>query len=288
MSPDGATPKHFFTALTNFEEYQGLFKRTMNEGEEISPRGLLIVELRDAQITLDPHFPFQDFPHRNYKVDYFRKEMLWKLGADKYDDSIKQHAKMWESVQNPDGTFNSNYGQFWFGQQMGLIKAVHELMRDSDSRRACIPMLRDEHLAPGVRDTVCTESVTFHIRQGKLHMSVHMRSSDQIFGLGTDVPTFSVLLFLCLGMLRDFYPGLQAGKITVTAASSHIYERHFDMVNKIIDATPDFTKFTELPEPASAEECHTIVVNRGRMPMDGFERDPSVKMPLYDFIYAAS
>jgi Thymidylate synthase len=263
----------------NLQEFVSLFSKTILDGDEVHPRGQMIREVRDAQIVLHPSYPFQTFENRKYDVEYFKKEMRWKLGASKMDDSIKSAAKMWESVQNPDGSFNSNYGQYWFGQQMGLMKAVFELIRDKDSRRACIPMLRDDHLSPETKDTVCTECVTFHIRHNVLHMSVHMRSSDQIFGLGTDVPTFSVLLYLALGMLRDSYPGLKAGRITLTAASSHIYQRHFEVVRKILGEYFNPETAVQLPEPYSVAECLAIIGDRGVIG----RHDTNWK--LYEFIY---
>lgn len=264
----------------NHRAYIGLFTDTLTHGLEVRPRDSLIRELLDAQIILSPVFPFQDFEARKYNLDYFKQEMRWKLGASKYDDSIKVHAKMWESVQNPDGTFNSNYGQFWFGQQMGLMKAVFELIRDKDSRRASIPMLTDAHLSPETKDTVCTEAVTFHIRQDVLHMSVHMRSSDQIFGLGTDVPTFSVLMMLALGLLRPTYPDLEVGLIRITAASSHVYSRHFRMVEEILHETYKSYGATKLPEPSSPEEVMAIIAHRGKRMVENYPL-----WPLYSFIY---
>lgn len=247
----------------NVSAYCQLFVNTMVNGLELRPRGALIKEIRDAQITLDPRWPFQGFKNRKYNLAYFKAEMRWKLGANKYDDSIKALAKMWESVQNPDKTFNSNYGQYWFGQQMGLMKAVLELIRDKDSRRASIPMLTDAHLSPETRDTVCTEAVTLHIRETELHMSVHMRSSDQIFGLGTDVPTFSTLLMMAHGLLRETYPSLRLGRITITAASSHIYERHFEMVRSILQESLSDYQHHILPECSGTAEALALIADRG-------------------------
>lgn len=251
----------------------------MTHGRVVEPRGYLIKELLDAQIEIHPAYPFQGFVNRKYNVDYFINEMRWKLGASKYDETIKRHAKMWESVQNPDGTFNSNYGQYWFGQQMGLMKAVMELIRDGDSRRASIPMLQDDHLSPETVDTVCTESITFLIRENKLFTSVHMRSSDQIFGLGTDIPTFSVLAMMALGLLRSVYPTLQLGTVKITAASSHIYERHWGMVEKILDESASEYEATRLPEPASAGEVMYMIANRGAVSAMNSE------MPLFSFLH---
>lgn len=247
----------------NRQAFLGLIGSTMAYGRLVSPRGLEIRELIDAQIVIDPYYPFQGFQARKYQVDYFRKEMRWKLGASRMDESIKAHAAMWESVQNPDGSFNSNYGQYWFGQQMGLMKACLELIRDPYSRRACIPMLRDGHLSPETKDTVCTESITFLIRDNQLHCSVHMRSSDQIFGLGTDIPTFSFLMRLARGILSPHFDNLSLGLLKITAASSHIYARHFHMAERILAECP--TKYESVPMPLCGyKEAMKLIALRGR------------------------
>lgn len=211
------------------------FQMIMNNGEKLQARGSTFLEVENLQLTVKSKFPFMDFNSRNYNIEYFKKEFIWKLTGDPFNDSIKQHAKMWESVQNTDGTFNSNYGQYWFGEQLGLHKAFNELIIDKFSRRATIPMLQPKHIGHGVNDTVCTGHITFHIRKSNiLNMSVQMRSSDQIFGLGTDIPTFAAIHRMMLGMVKVIYPDLFLGSITITADSSHIYERHWPMVEKIL------------------------------------------------------
>ena len=218
----------------NEQAFIEMFKRTFDNGVTLKPRGQEIREIENLQLSVFSAYPFMNFPSRKYNVEYFKQEMIWKLGADPYDESIKQHAKMWESVQNSDGSFNSNYGQYWFGEQLGLHKAFNELVADRDSRRATIPMLSAKHIGHGIKDTVCTGHITFHIRDMSLNMSVSMRSSDQVFGLGTDIPTFAAIHRMLLAMLLPIYGVIGLGKITITADSSHIYSRHFDMIGKIV------------------------------------------------------
>ena len=219
----------------NETQFKKLLSTTFYKGDSVEVRGCKILEIQNAQIQIFSSHPFMMFPSRKYDVAYFKAEMLWKLKADPYDDSIKQHAKMWGSVQNNDGSFNSNYGQYWFGSQMGLFKAFNELVQDRNSRRATIPMLNTSHIGHGVKDTVCTGHITFLIRKGILNMSVSMRSSDQIFGLGTDLPTFAVLHRIMLGMVRAVYGDVVLGEIALTADSSHIYERHYRIVKTILE-----------------------------------------------------
>lgn len=252
------------SAIDNAETWLDMFEHTLTEGKSVNPRGQQILELEDFQLTFDPRYPFMGFDARKYNVFYFKREMIWKLGANRFDDSIKNHAKMWESVQNMDGSFNSNYGQYWFGEQQGFFSVIGELLRDKDSRRAIVPMLSRNHMTPETRDTVCTESVAFRIRDDVLNMSVHMRSSDQIFGLGTDMPTFSFLFFLVYKVLKDAYPMLQVGSVTITAMSSHIYARHFDMVKQIIKDELIGYKYIDLPVPTSSIEAIKIATSRGQ------------------------
>lgn len=248
----------------NQHAFRKMFLATMEEGRNVAPRGLKILELEDYQLTVSPKHPFMGFAARKYDVGYFKKEMIWKLSANKHDESIKAHAKMWESVQNPDGTFNSNYGQYWFGEQMGFWIAVLDLIKSPDSRRAVIPMLQPEHLSPHTTDTVCTESVGLRIRNNRLNMSVHMRSSDQVFGLGTDIPTFSFLYRLAYAILKDVYPDLDIGKICITAMSSHVYERHFGMVNEILNEPGDTYVSHGMPWCATGAEAMRIIASRGK------------------------
>lgn len=249
--------------MNNYEVWHGMFVETMRSGIETSPRGFKIRELEDFKFTIDPLRPFMNFLHRNLKIEYFKQEMLWKLSGDPFNRAIMKHAKMWESVQNNDGSFNSNYGQYWFGEQLGLFVAFNELVKDEYSRRSVIPMLRASHIGPQVKDTVCTEAVGFRIRDGQLNMSVHMRSSDQILGLGTDIPTFAFLQRLMLGMLNAVYPQLTLGSLTIISMSSHIYERHFEMVENIIKA-PLVAECSLMPMPTT-DEAFKLAASGGKV-----------------------
>lgn len=248
----------------NARVWLNMFAHTLENGRMIKPRGEAILEIEDLQITIDPSTPFMNFNARKYDVNYFKKEMIWKLSADPYNSSIMDHAKIWKDVQNPNGTFNSNYGQYWFGEQMGFFGVISELLRDIDSRRAVIPMLSKDHLSPDTKDQVCTECIGFRIRDNSLNMSVHMRSSDQIFGLGTDIPTFSFLYRLVYSVMKGYINDLQIGTLTITAMSSHIYSRHFDMVMEIITEGLDKFTYLEMPWPSTPLEAIYIAGSRGK------------------------
>lgn len=174
-------------------------------------------------------------------------------------------AKQWEKCRNPNGTWNSNYGQYWFGEQAGIWSVVTELIRDPESRRAVIPMLSKDHMTPSTVDTVCTESVGFHIRDGYLHMSVHMRSTDMIWGLGTDIPAFSFLHRLVFGLLNNNLP-IYMGDLDIVSMSFHVYERNFEMVNHMIRDGIDgyIGKDVNMPYCTCPDEALFLISKRGR------------------------
>ncbi|MCA1800768.1 MAG: thymidylate synthase, partial [Actinobacteria bacterium] len=212
----------------------------------------------NLSITIDPRYPFMQFDLRTVNMDYIRRELRWYIGADRFDTSIGNYAKIWLDTVNPDGSLNSNYGQYWFGKQQGLITAIMQLWHDKYSRRANIPMIQARHIKADVKDSVCTEAMNLLIRKDKLHLVVHMRSSDQVFGLGNDLPTFSFVQHLALAILRQQYPELEIGYLTVTAASSHIYDRHYDKTMSIARNPSKFDlESIKMPE-VTADEAYYI------------------------------
>ncbi len=104
-----------------------------------------------------------------------------------------------------------------------------------------IVILNQEHLYLENKDVPCTLSLSFRIRERSSHYpkqldcTVHMRSSDAIFGYGNDIPFFSlvqefVLVYLNQGLGEKY----EMGTLTVFSESLHVYEKHFGMLEKLI------------------------------------------------------
>jgi thymidylate synthase len=215
-----------------------IFKRIYNTlyalGSECAPRGFKILELENYAYEIAPYTRFINFESRKLNIDYIKQEFLWYLRGDRLDKSICDHAKIWKEIVNEDGSINSNYGQYIFGNINQFDTVVDTLKKDKDSRRASIVILTKEHLQSNTKDVPCTYSINFRIRENKLNMSVHMRSQDAIYGMGNDLPCFSFIHEMMFETLRETYIDLEYGKYHHIADSFHIYERHFDMIKKIV------------------------------------------------------
>jgi thymidylate synthase len=164
---------------------------------------------------------------------------------------------MWSSLVNDDGSINSNYGQYIFAkkpsQKMSQFENVIKgLTEDKDSRRASITILSRDHLLSNTKDLPCTYSLNFRIRDDKLNMSVHMRSQDAVFGMGNDAPCFSFIHEMIYGALTAIYQDLVMGEYYHVVDSFHVYERHFEVMEKI--ATGDKYLPITCPEITGSKE----------------------------------
>jgi thymidylate synthase len=209
----------------------------MRNGKKVAPRGLEITEIENYSYQLPPYVRFMSFKDRKLSIDYIKKEFLWYLKGDKHDVSIAEHAKMWKELINEDMTINSNYGQYLFGTTHQFENVVKILQKDKDSRRASIVILNKDHLLSNTKDVPCTYALNFRIRDNVLKMTVHMRSQDAIFGMGNDAPAFSFIHEMMYNILKLDYPDLTYGWYFHFADSFHIYSRHYEMTQAIIDGS---------------------------------------------------
>ena len=112
---------------------------------------------------------------------------------------------------------------------------VDELVKDPDSRRATIVINQPYHKEKNPKDYPCTQYIHFFIRSGKLDMGIYMRSNDAVFGFCNDVFTFCLFQQLMLNQLNDRGLNVELGRYFHQAGSFHIYERHWKMMDKILD-----------------------------------------------------
>jgi thymidylate synthase len=212
-----------------------IYKDLLRQGKEVCPRGLKILEIENYNYCLPPYTRFIAFEARKLNVDYIKKEFLWYLAGNKFDTTITNHAKMWKGLVNKDGSINSNYGSYIWGEIKQFDNVVKILTDDKDSRRASIVILNQSHLLSDTHDVPCTYSINFRIRENKLNMTVRMRSQDAIYGMGNDVPCFSFIHEMMYHMLHEVYHDLGYGLYYHSCDSFHIYEKHFKMLKSIVN-----------------------------------------------------
>lgn len=247
--------------FTNRECMLQMYRRCL-EGIEIEVRGSKVRNVHNMAIVFDAnHSVLTDFVHRHLNLNYCKREWLWYLGADPYDSSIAEHAKMWEKLRQPDGCYFSNYGAYMFGKPYPsqFEYVVDMLKHDVNTRRASITLLHRGHLFPENVDTVCTYAINFSINFGHLDMTVMMRSNDVVFGFTNDAFCFQQLHEFVYQLVAQKYEGLVRGSYTHITNSMHVYERHYDMLEAILDDSR--VRNLVVPKPTNKEVWDLIMTH---------------------------
>lgn len=112
-------------------------------------------------------------------------------------DSIEYFTKFIKSYSeySSDGKFlDGAYGPRIWSYGFAVDEVIDKLRMKNETRRAVIPVYSPKDLfGAGGKNTPCTLSFQFLIRDGKLHMVTNMRSNDIDYGLTNDVVVFTML-----------------------------------------------------------------------------------------------
>lgn len=170
--------------------------------------------------------------------DYIERELKWYRSMSRNVNDIPGGTpEIWKMVADKNGMINSNYGWCIYSEENGyqFAKVVKELTESPLSRRATMiytrPNMHEDYNKNGMSDFMCTNTVQYFIRKGKLHASVYMRSNDAVFGYKNDYAwqkyVQQQVLEAINGKLSTVY---DIGDLFWNVSSLHVYERHFKLV----------------------------------------------------------
>lgn len=224
-----------FNALTVDDAWTQAFNCLANQAEEgwnnSSRDGAVVGEICDAVFCVeDPTKNIVTNPIRKMPMRYAIGELAWYLSGSNRVSDISRFAKKWVDISD-DGVHNNSaygwriYDKFDFNQ-WEYVKGL--LQRDPNTRQAIIH-IKDADNRP-TKDTPCTVYLQFLLRDGKLNLSVHMRSNDIWMGVPYDMFSFC---FLQMKMAMEL--GVEIGQYTHYAGSLHMYARDFEGAKKNIE-----------------------------------------------------
>lgn len=177
---------------------------------------------------------------------YVQRELAWYMGQSlNVNDMPPPVPEIWRRVSDPEGFVNSNYGWIVFSEENGnqFGHCLAQLQADLEfrgGRQACMiyqrPSMHVDAFRNGMSDFVCTDAVHCFLRGPRdepptLHYHVVMRSNDAVFGYKNDLAWHEVVREMIFDELVEA-SGLpvELAPVTWTAASLHVYRRHWDLV----------------------------------------------------------
>ncbi len=216
---------------------RGLFKsKLLNEVFTIDKTGQKTIEWIGASFIADEPSIFGT-PSQSY----IEKELRWYKSQITNVNAIGDKVpEAWKYAANDYGEINSNYGQIIFSDkyyhQYGRV--LDELLANPDGRRATMiynrPSIWEEYNENGKSDFICTNAVTYYIRDDKLHCVVQMRSNDVVYGYKND---YAWQLSILEELVEDYnqckketIEPITYGDIIWQVQNLHVYERHFHLV----------------------------------------------------------
>ena len=202
----------------------------INENYTTDRNGSNTIELLGASFIANEEAIFGT-PNR----DYIETELEWYESEstnvnDIYND-YREPPAAWLMTANAYGEINSNYGHLIYSDKYHAQydQVLSELTNNPDSRRASMiytrPSIWIEYNENGKNDFICTNSVTYYIRDNALHCVVQMRSNDVIFGYRND---WAWQDYVLRHLANDL--SIDVGDIHWQVQNLHVYEKHFGLV----------------------------------------------------------
>ena len=186
--------------------------------------------------------------------EYVNKEIDWYFSMSTNINDIygeeREAPLAWKMTANKYGDINSNYGHLIYSKKYysQFEKVLNELRKNPDSRRASMvyqrPSIWLEYNENGKNDFICTNAVTYYIRNNLLHAVVQMRSNDVVFGYKNDYAWQKQVLNL---LAYELGTHINVGTITWQVQNLHVYERHFHLVSPSFKTIEPTSKYSHSP-----------------------------------------
>lgn len=183
----------------------------------------------------------KEFPIMTLRRIYYKScidEILW-IYQKKSNRVSELSTHIWDSWADENGTIGKAYGyqlgvksKYPEGEFDQVDRVLFDLRNNPASRRIMTNMyvhtdLHEMGLAP------CAYSMTFNVSGGRLNAILNQRSQDMLTANNWNVCQYAALLIMFAKA-----SGLEAGELVHIIADAHIYDRHIDLVKKIIEREP--------------------------------------------------
>ena len=167
-------------------------------------------------------------------------ELLWFLAGDTNIGYLRDHGvRIWDQWADEQGDLGPVYGRQWRawpapdGRTIDqLADVVERLRRDPDSRRHVVSAwnvgeLDAMALAP------CHALFQFHVADGRLSCQLYQRSADLFLGVPFNIASYALLTHMVAQVT-----GHAPGEFVHTFGDAHVYNNHFEQVDRQLRRTP--------------------------------------------------
>ena len=180
----------------------------------------------------------EEFPIMTLRRTYWKSAIdeilwIWQKKSNRLDE-LGSH--VWDEWAQPDGTIGKAYGYqlgvkhiYPEGEFDQVDRVLYDLKHNPASRRILTSIfnhadLHEMALAP------CAYSMTFNVTGNTLNAILNQRSQDMLTANNWNVCQYAALVHMFAQV-----SGLQVGELVHVIADCHIYDRHVELVKKMLD-----------------------------------------------------
>ncbi|MDM9627632.1 thymidylate synthase [Rhizobium sp. S152] len=156
-------------------------------------------------------------------------ELLWYLSGSDRLEFIQPYIDRYKDDAEDDGRLHGAYGPRLLnmrGEIHQLENIITLLTAKPGSKRAVVQLFDAADLEGDFKEIPCTTTAQFLVRDGRLHLSVTMRSNDAYFGLPHDVFCFTMLQEMVARRLN-----YEIGEYYHYVGSMHVYEDYLPQLD---------------------------------------------------------
>jgi thymidylate synthase len=216
----------------------------MFDGKEINVRNNDTKEIVACLLNIEnPLERIICLPGRNNNIFATVAETLWVLAGRNDIAFLERYLPRAEQFSDDGKTWRAGYGKRLrhYHDVDQMAKVCEILGENRSSRQAVISMFDPTLDYAKSKDIPCTNWLHFMVRDGKLHLSVVIRSNDIMWGASAiNWFEWSVLQQLVANTLD-----VNVGTMSYFADSLHIYSRHFEKARKILELHTSFKDMYE-------------------------------------------
>ena len=184
---------------------------------------------------------------RNTAIKTGIKEIFWiyQKQSNSLEEARKIGINWWDDWNIGDGTIGHRYG-YTIKKYKLIDNLLDNLSKDPFSRRHIIDMYQYSDLEETKGLYPCAYSTSWSVRKVDndyyLDMTLNQRSSDYIVA-----NYINKIQYVALQMMVANHLKYKVGKFCHFVQNLHIYDRHFDAANEILDKEPlDINPILEL------------------------------------------
>lgn len=224
-------PRNLTDALT------AVLRDVVVDGVELHARGQNQRELRAYQVKIErPSERVVVLPGRRNNIFAQIAETIWVLAGRDDLEFLGRYLPRAAEFSDDGSTWRAAYGprlRKWDSETDQLVGVVHRLTEDPNTKRAVMSIFDPAQDYVDTKDVPCNNWLHFMRRDEWLHLNVAVRANDAIWGFsGINVFEWSVLQEIMAVSV-----GATPGDLNWFVGSMHVYDRHYDVAEKILRNT---------------------------------------------------